>query len=509
MALMYSPEPVLIKKILLKNILLNILGLSLPLMVGFISMPIIISGLGKERFGILSLAWMLLGYASLFDLGLGRATTRFIASALSHDQKEQIPSIFWTTIIAQLSLGIVGTIILWMLTPLLVTQVFKIPIELQAEARSSLYVLALGVPLLLVFSSFSGLLEVWQRFDLINAVKIPLTSMNFLSAAAAYFFPLSLAEIILAIVVFRLLGALLLFFGCCRQIPELIKKIDFRGKLFPQLITFGGWVTISNLAAPFLVYFERFLIGAMLSMEAVSYYTAPYEIITRLWILPASFVLTLFPIFSSWDNGRREELNKLFFQALKLLFLLMGPGVLFLSLTARQILQLWLGKEFVIKSSLVFQILAWGVLINSLAHLPLAFLQGLGRPDLPAKFHLMEIPLYALVALVFVRLAGIEGAALAWTFRVIIDALLLFRASMSKLPNFFSFFKASKSQEMLIGFCTLIIVDGLMSTLWKSSQKNWLFVFLLAGSILLFFIISWKRWFLPSEKDFIRQLLRK
>lgn len=509
MTLMSSVNVTFAKKILVRNVLLNLLGLGLPLIIGFFSMPLIISGLGKEKFGVLSLAWMVLGYAGLFDLGLGRATTKYIASAVSQGQKEKVPSIFWTTVMIQLGFGLVGTIVLYFLSPFLVEKIFKIPGWLQTEAKNSFYFLALVVPLLLVFSSFSGLLEVWQRFDLINAVKIPLTSLNFLLAAATYFFPLSLAEIILAMVALRFVGTLLLFFFCSRQVPELSKKIDFRIGLFPRLISFGGWVTISNLAGPFLVYFERFLIGALLSMEAVSYYTAPYEVITRFWILPTSLVLTLFPVFSTWNEERREEVSGLFFQASKLLFLLMGPMILFLSLMAREIFSLWLGKEFMVESSVVFQILAWGVFINSLAHLPLALLQGMGRPDLPAKFHLIELPIYALLAWLLVRLAGIEGAALAWTLRVTIDALLLFNASLARIPKFFSDFRTKRGKELLAGFVLLIGVTYLIRTLIKSNGINFIFLWIVVGSVLFFFFCSWQWWLLPSEKKFIRQFFRR
>jgi len=70
------------KSILARNTFLNIIGLSLPFLVGIIAIPLIISGLGTERFGLLSLGWVILGYVGIFDLGLGRATTKFVASAL-------------------------------------------------------------------------------------------------------------------------------------------------------------------------------------------------------------------------------------------------------------------------------------------------------------------------------------------------------------------------------------------------------------------------------------------
>jgi hypothetical protein len=40
-------------------------------------------------------------------------------------------------------------------------------------------------------------------------------------------------------------------------------------------------------------------------------------------------------------------------------------------------------------------------------------------------FHLIELPLYAAAAWVLIEAYGVAGAALAWTLRVTLDAVLL------------------------------------------------------------------------------------
>ena len=57
-------------------------------------------------------------------------------------------------------------------------------------------------------------------------------------------------------------------------------------------------------------------------------------------------------------------------------------------------LRLWLGPEFAQHSFRVLQWLAVGVFINSLAQVPFSLLQGVGRPDITATLHLIELPLY-------------------------------------------------------------------------------------------------------------------
>lgn len=65
-----------------RNTLINLIGQALPLLVAVVAMPLVVRGLGTERFGLLSLAWGVMGYFTVFNLGLGRATAKHMAEAL-------------------------------------------------------------------------------------------------------------------------------------------------------------------------------------------------------------------------------------------------------------------------------------------------------------------------------------------------------------------------------------------------------------------------------------------
>src|SRR5216683_6263083 len=96
-------------RLLARNTVWNLLGSGAPMLVAVFSIPILIQGLGKERFGVLTLAWALIGYASLFDLGLGRALTQLVAKKLGAGEEREIPSLAWTSLLLMLFLGFLGT----------------------------------------------------------------------------------------------------------------------------------------------------------------------------------------------------------------------------------------------------------------------------------------------------------------------------------------------------------------------------------------------------------------
>jgi O-antigen/teichoic acid export membrane protein len=415
--------------LLARNMLLNLIGQAVPLLVGVVTIPIVVRGLGIERFGLLSLAWVILGYLTIFDFGLERATTKYVAEALGRGDENQVPHLVWTSVTMQAVFGAVGALVLVAITPLLAERILTIPLDLVREAKVTFYYLAIALPLLLVSSSFSGVLQAAQRFDLLNAVRLPSNVLMFLVPLVGLFFGLSVPGIVVLMLLSRLAALVALVVLDLRVLANL-RKFSVHLDLFPRLFAYGSWIAVSSMVGPVLVYLDRFLTASLLSIAAVAYYTAPYEVVTRLWIIPASLTMSLFPAFSTLEAvGDQARLGALFACSIKYILLVLGPIVLMLVLFASEVLQAWLGGDFAMQSAMALQILALGVLINSLAQIPYGLLQGVGRPDFTAKFHLVELPFYLGIAWFLISRWGITGAATAWTVRVALDALLLFAAS--------------------------------------------------------------------------------
>jgi len=416
--------------LLARNTVLNFLGLALPLIIGVVTIPFIIRWLGVDRFGILSLAWVVVGYFGFLDLGLGRATTKFVAEALGKGDIGKIPDYFWTTVYVQALMGVFGAVILWILTPLLVDRVLNVPPALMGETRTTFFVLAFSLPVVLISASFRGILEAGQRFDLVNMVKIPSSTVNYALPVFGILAGLGLPGIMVLLVVSRGLTLIAWIWLTLRVFPVLRARLRPDRSVLKPLMSFGGWVTVSNVVSPVLVYLDRFLIGSLITMEAVGFYSAPYEFVMRLGIIPSSLLMTLFPMFSALEGGADRRKSKLLFgRSVKYLLIVMGLIVVILVLTARFFIGTWLGDEFLHRSLRVFQILSLGFLANALANVPYGFLQGIGRADVTAKFHLIELAFYIPLTWLLVRTWGITGAAVSWTIRTTSDMVLLFWAS--------------------------------------------------------------------------------
>ena len=422
--------------LLARNSFLNLVGLGLPLVVGVLVMPAVAAGLGVQRFGVLALVWAAFAFLQLLDVGLGRATTKFAAEAIAARDTKALREVAWVAALMQLGISVAGGVAL-VLAAAALTDFLDVPAALHDETRRSFVILGAVTPALIVANTFRGLLEAAQRFDVVNRVRAPMSTANFVLPLVGVWLDWSLPTIVAAIALTRVIALAVYAAECARMWPELRTRPRFDRNRLIALATFGGWISVSGVVSPLLVYVDRFVIGAIAGVAAVAFYSAPHEIVTRLSIVPAALVATLFPAFSGIAGSAesagalgRGSVDRLLVGATKYLLILLGPMLIAIGVLAHDVLALWLGADFATHGAVALTLLAAGMMVNALAYAPQALLQANGRADLTAKFHLLELPIHALVLWLAVDAWGIAGAAAAWSFRVALDTALLYGGAL-------------------------------------------------------------------------------
>ena len=94
---------------LIRNSVYNIAGFAIPTLVAIPALGILARQLGVEKFGLFTLAFAIVGYASIFDGGITRAVIREIA--IFRDKKEE-QKIISTASVSVLILGTIAAILL-------------------------------------------------------------------------------------------------------------------------------------------------------------------------------------------------------------------------------------------------------------------------------------------------------------------------------------------------------------------------------------------------------------
>jgi O-antigen/teichoic acid export membrane protein len=154
------------------NTLWNLAGQLLPLIVAIIALPALIRSLGIDRYGFLSLALVLIGYAGLFDFGIGRAMTRLVAQKLAEHDLAGARRIGAVATTYMLLLGILSGVALCVFSRNIVSQWLVIPVALQSEAINAMWLLAASLPFVLLTAAYRGAIEAHQHFKPLNMVRI-------------------------------------------------------------------------------------------------------------------------------------------------------------------------------------------------------------------------------------------------------------------------------------------------------------------------------------------------
>lgn len=397
---------------LIKHSSWNIVGMVIPTLIAIPVLGIMARKMGPEGFGLFTLLFSLVGYASIFDVGLSRAVTRFIA--FNRNDKNVSNEIIGTSSWCIVVFSILGTALLFTLSSQ-ITQWLNVTSTYYADTVISIKIIALSIPLFLLTQVWLGYLEGIESFAIINKQKIFTSSLMSILPLIGLYIHNTLSAAIIGLLLARLFTCIIVFFITKNSGVSLFSFFNFN--IFKKLLSFGGWLTVSNIISPIMVYFDRFILSNISGADVVAKYTAPSDMVSRLGIIPGSIAKALFPKLTLNDDSYKHGVLLLGISSLIM--------ILPLFIFANDILTLWLGEQYSGEPAIVLQILLIGFFFNSLAQAPFAAIQAKGFSKITAYIHILEIIPYLIILYILINLFGVIGVAIAWSARVFCDFIIL------------------------------------------------------------------------------------
>jgi O-antigen/teichoic acid export membrane protein len=442
---------------LARHTLYNLSGLGLPLLAALVSIPLLIDRLGEARFGLLALVWAIVSYFGLFDLGLGRSLTRQLALALSAENDGGAARLFTTATAMMLVLGLLAAVVMATLAMPGIDRVRAVPDR--SEAVAAVGAMACALPFVILTSAFRGVLEARGWFGWVNLIRLPMGLFTFLGPLVVVLSGSTRLDVIAWVLAGgRALACAAHAIVAVRAMPSAARDYVFDRSLLRPLCVQGGWMTVSNLVSPFMGYVDRFVVGAMVSAVAVTYYVTPLEIVTKLWIIPGALTAVLFPMFAvAAQRGDRHD--PVFDRSVSSIFWILLPVTFALSAFSHELLHLWVGLAIADASAPMLQIFCVGILVNCLAHVPLTWLQGSGASRHAALAHVAQVPIFLALLMALTSAHGVAGAALAWLCRMLIDAAAMFFVCFRVQGRRFRFAELARRGSVL-AFAVLMLVVG-------------------------------------------------
>ncbi len=475
---------------LLKNVGINLIGLVLPTFVSLVTVPSYIKALGVERYGVVSLVWILIGYFGILDLGMSMAAQNHISKARASKDAQECGRVFWSATWLNLATGIIGGLVIYFGAFLYTSYFSKVSPQLQHEVYLALPWLAVAIPIANVSWVFAGAINGAERFGIYNTNQTIGTFLfQLLPLFAAWWMGPTLQNVLAAAVVARVLAAVLLG-------RSALNVLDIRYILPPQLgvakglFSFGGWMLIASVTNMIAESLDRVMLGATLGARFVTYYTVPQNLVTRLNIVPTALSRTLFPRLSA---AGRDHADVIVRQSLEFLNGVFTPVALVAMLVLEPFLHVWVGNEVATAGGPVGRIMIICVWLVGQANLARILIQAQVHPATAARVGLFELPFFAAALWFGVKYFGLTGAAVVVAARGMFDYLVLLRLS--------------RIHARPIVLDMLAHLAFLFGALWLSSFLTTLPLTAAALAIVVGANVVWSLTMTPALRDLARSVL--
>lgn len=450
----------------------NLGGAVIPMLIALATVPLYLGYIGAERYGVLAVIWALLGYFSFFDFGFGRAVTQRMAQ-LSEAEDYERSKLLWTALISTFVLGILASAVLWLLSDYILLNKIDMSNSSRSEVSGSLAWMLLALPVLLPSTVLQGALQARLRFAEVNTIQL-LTGIisQLLPLVVAASGHVKLEALVPAVLASRVLTAGLMFHQSRLHVP-LVGRPMIDLTHLKALMAYGGWVSVMTFLAPLLVTIDRLIIATLGGAKAVTFYTVPYDLVSRTMVISGSLSSALFPRLAS---GSPEQSRQLAERATIVLIAVMTPVVIMGTFLVQPFMNVWLGAEFAKSSAGVGELILLGVWVNALVIPHQSRLMATGNPRTVVMIYLIQIPIYLLMLWFGIRYWGVIGAAGAWTLRVVIDTCMLLYVNTAlaqtlriAIPYSFLLLAATASvmlftlqPEVHWGICVMLLILSLL-----------------------------------------------
>jgi O-antigen/teichoic acid export membrane protein len=383
------------------------------------------------------------------------------------------------------------------LAPIVAGDVLRIPTALRGETVTAFRLLAIAIPFTVTTAGLRGVLEATQSFGVINLLRLPLALATFAGPMLVIPFAPTLTAAVTVLVVGRGL-VLVAHVVALRRVQRTLGTVHRpRLRHLRPLVTLGGWITVSNVVSPLMSSLDRFVVGAVLSVQAVAYYATSYEAVTRLWTITAVLLPVLFPAIAATADTATERAGVLIDRGMRASLVAAFPAAFVLGVFAPEWLAVWVGRGFAEHAAPLARILAAAVLVNVAGQVAYTAVQAAGRAEATGRLHLAELAPYAAALWLLLHTAGATGVAWAWGARVAVDTAVLLYLARKYVPSCGHAMRHG-GRLVALGASLVLASVWLPGLAWR----------VLYASIVLtvFGVYVWGRYLAPEERAMLRAL---
>lgn len=397
----------------LNNALFNLMGGVAPALVTIFTIPFIVHKLGDGAYGVLTLVTSIIGYFALLDINVTAGSVKFVAEHHAKGDHDRVCQTITFGLWVYLAIGIAGMLGIWALASILVTSLFSIPAELHEVSLRALRWAAIGFLVGQLQAYLQSVPQALQRYDVSGRIEalfgtvVPIMTVGLLATG------MGLVEIVILRVAASALHCATLAWAIGRLVPG-FHFASPNAEVRHGILSFSAFSFLSRIAALSYAHADKLLIGALIGVEQVTYFTVASTLANRVMSLTGRLSGVIFPVASALAATKElKRLEDIYLQSSRYLFFINGAAVLLLACFATPILHFWMGARFAEQGALIMAVVALSQFVDSLTNIPSLVNDGLGHPRVSGLFAVTRALIGLGMLYVGVELSASIGAAWA------------------------------------------------------------------------------------------------
>ena len=400
-----------------KNIIYNLLGQGLLLVLGFVSVKYIFKRLGEDALGIIYFTAMMNAMLrAVLEMGICSTTVREVSAHFESEPEYTKNLIRTFSLFYWGAYALIGVMIFF-LAPVLVEKWINLK---TMDSTTAIYVLRIlgiasfvALPKSLYISLFRGL----QRMEFNNFIDVVTSGLQqfgtilILALGGNLFHVVYWFAACYGLGIFTYLAVSGHFFTVQALVP------GYSAEVVRRNLGFASRMMSISILATIHTQADKVIISKLLPIGVVGYYGVAYSNVSKGTLLTGAISQAAFPSFSTlFKAGNRDRMMSQYRKLQNLLCFGIVPIFAVVPFALLPLFSYLLNEEAARLLLLPTTLLCVGFYMNGTLNVPYVFSLAVGKPGIAARQNFYALFAVFPVTVLLIYYLGLTGAGLSWVF---------------------------------------------------------------------------------------------
>jgi len=402
---------------LYKNIIYNLTGQGLLLVLGFVAIKYIFRQLGEDALGIIYFTAMMNAVlCAVLEMGICSTTVREVSAHFESDPN-YIQDLIRTFSLFYWGIYVLLGVVIFFLAPILIGKWINLKTMDSATAIYVLRILGIASLVALPKSFYVSLFRGLQRMEFNNFIDVTTSALQQFGTILILAFGGNLFHVVywftacygLRILTFLAVSAH--FFSLRALVPSYSSAVAKRN------LRFASRMASISIIASIHTQVDKIIISKLMSIGTVGYYGVAYGTASKGGLLTGAISQAVYPSFSAlFKAGDRNGLITQYRKLQDLLCFGIVPIFAAIPFALLPLFSYMINEETAKLLLLPTTLLCVGFYMNGTLNIPYVFSLAVGKPGITARMNFYALFIVLPVTGLLIYFLGLTGAGLSWVF---------------------------------------------------------------------------------------------